>query len=215
MRSPRILIPCLFGIAVLFPGCAAHDRVIPPASSAPLVHAAEPLLHPGLPNCYRVSGVLYRGAQPSRDGFAYLETMGIKTVVDLRLHHSDEEDLEGTSLRYVGIPMQVWDPELHQLREFLSIVTDPQCRPVFVHCRRGADRTGVMVAAYRMVAEGWTTEQAIDEMMEGPFAFSELAISMPRFLRQLDVESLRTQYIQKADPPAPAIRPSNGPAQVP
>ena len=43
-------------------------------------------------------------------------------------------------------------------------MADPAKRPVFVHCKHGADRTGTMVAFYRILFEGWSKDEAIREM---------------------------------------------------
>ena len=77
---------------------------------------------------------------------------------------------------------------------FLEIVTDPEKRPVFVHCMHGADRTGTMVAVYRIVVEGWDKEKAIDEMRNGPFGFHEIWTGLPEFLKELDIEGLQKEF---------------------
>jgi protein tyrosine/serine phosphatase len=59
---------------------------------------------------------------------------------------------------------------------------------VFVHCRRGADRTGVVVAVYRVCVEGWTKEDAIAEMMTGGFHFHSSWQHLVRYVRDLDTE---------------------------
>ncbi len=101
------------------------------------------------------------------EGFKNLEESGIKTVVNLRANHGDEELLEGTSLRYVRIAMNTWAPKEEDVAKFLKIATDATAQPMFVHCQHGADRTGTMVAAYRVVVQGWTKESAVREMTAG------------------------------------------------
>jgi protein tyrosine/serine phosphatase len=46
---------------------------------------------------------------------------------------------------------------------FLAIISQ-QPKPVYVHCFLGVNRTGVMVAAYRVLIEGVSDEEAIEEM---------------------------------------------------
>ena len=151
----------------------------------------------GCGNLYKVSDTLYRGEQPTADGFKGLEKLGIKTVVNLRSLHSDRDKLEGTSLAYESIPMEAWDPEPEQVEQFLKIATDPSKQPVFVHCQHGADRTGTMVAVYRIVVEGWDRKKAIDEMCNGPFGFHEIFSGLPKFIEELDVEKLRREFADK------------------
>ena len=90
--------------------------------------------------------------------------------------------------------MDAWNPKQEQVEAFLKIVTNPGNQPVFVHCQHGADRTGTMVAIYRVVIEDWETEKAIDEMRNGPFGFHEILSGLPEFIEKLDVETLRQTY---------------------
>ncbi len=149
---------------------------------------------PGCGNLYKVSDTLYRGEQPTAEGFKELQKLGIKTVVNLRSLHSDRDELEGASLTYEHIRMEAWDPEQDEIEAFLKIVTNPNKQPVFVHCQHGADRTGTMVAIYRVVIEGWDTEKAIDEMRNGPFGFHEIFSGLPKFIEKLDTETLRKNF---------------------
>jgi protein tyrosine phosphatase (PTP) superfamily phosphohydrolase (DUF442 family) len=145
--------------------------VAPPASAAPspAAPAASSTLRPrddlpGLTNFARVSDVLYRGAQPTAEGFRTLKGMGIKTVINLRSMHSDRPLLAGTGLRYLHIRAQAWHPEDEDIAQALRIIRDPTYQPVFVHCQHGADRTGVTIAAYRIVEQGWTSSMASAEL---------------------------------------------------
>jgi protein tyrosine phosphatase (PTP) superfamily phosphohydrolase (DUF442 family) len=145
----------------------------------------------GCGNLHKVSDVLYRGEQPTVEGFKELEKMGVKTVLNLRSLHSDRDELEGVSLGYEHVRMEAWEPELEEVREALEIMTDETKQPVFVHCLHGADRTGTVVAAYRVAVEGWNKEEAIKEMREGGFGFHEMWKGLPKFIRELDVAKLK------------------------
>jgi protein tyrosine/serine phosphatase len=159
-----------------------------------LFTTAEPISLPGCGNLYKVSDVLYRGEQPTAEGFKELEKLGIKTVVNLRSLHSDRDKLEGTGLGYEHIRMEAWDPEPEQVKAFLEIVTNPEKQPVFVHCMHGSDRTGTMVAVYRMVIEGWDTEKSLDEMRNGPFGFHEIWTGLPEFIQKIDIKALQEEF---------------------
>jgi protein tyrosine phosphatase (PTP) superfamily phosphohydrolase (DUF442 family) len=123
----------------------------------------------GLPNFGIVSDRLYRGGQPENTGLAELRNLGVDIVVNLR-HEADriarEHALvEGLGMRYVSIPWRSKDgPNTGQVAQFLEVLRDNPDRRVFVHCRRGAERTGVYVASYRIAREHWTSEQALAEM---------------------------------------------------
>ncbi len=151
----------------------------------------------GCPNLCKVSDTLYRGAQPTQEGFANLKKLGIKTIVSLRDHHSDEELLAGMGLIYATIATDTWELTPDKVAAFLRIAVDPNAAPVFVHCQHGADRTGVMIAAYRMVVQNVEKKKAIREMTHGGFGYHPLWTELPDFLRKLDVDALKKQVEQE------------------
>ena len=105
--------------------------------------------------------------QPNADGIAWLKSMGIKTVLNLRHYHGDSEKqlVESAGLRYERIALASSDmPRSEQVARFLEIVRDPSLRPLYVHCQHGVDRTGAMMAVYRMEEEGWSNPEAFAEM---------------------------------------------------
>jgi DSP-PTPase phosphatase fused to NAD+ Kinase len=75
----------------------------------------------------------------------------------------------------------------------LQIVTDPEHTPVLVHCQHGADRTGTMLALYRVAVQGWTKEAAIREMTRGGYGYHKIWIELPPWIRDLDIGSLRSK----------------------
>jgi protein tyrosine phosphatase (PTP) superfamily phosphohydrolase (DUF442 family) len=110
---------------------------------------------------------LYRGAQPNAEGIAWLKSKGVKTVLNLRHFHGDTEKraVEAAGLRYERIALTSRDaPRPEQVARFLEIVRDPTLRPLYVHCQHGVDRTGTMMAVYRMEDEGWSNPEAFAEM---------------------------------------------------
>ncbi len=147
----------------------------------------------GLPNFYKVSDTLYRGAQPDDAGFTELKKLGVKTVVNLRSLHSDRSECAKSGLDYVKISAQAWEAEEDEVVEFLEILSDSAWHPVFVHCQHGADRTGLMVAVYRIVVQGWSKDEAIREMTDGGFGYHSIWKGLIEYIRNLDVDALRQQ----------------------
>jgi len=134
------------------------------------LHANAPCNNiPGLRNFARVSENLYRGAQPTEQGFKELKKMGVKTIINLRSSHSDEKMMGNYGFVYVSIPCKAWHPEDEDVAKFMRIATNPAYQPVFVHCQYGADRTGMMVAAYRIYVQGWTNYDAGKELKKYGF----------------------------------------------
>jgi protein tyrosine/serine phosphatase len=87
--------------------------------------------------------------------------------------------------------MKAWHPEHKEVVRFLQIVTNPKRTPVLVHCQHGADRTGTMITLYRIAVQGWTKEEALREMTEGGFGFHEIWTNLPKWIQELDIESIR------------------------
>jgi protein tyrosine/serine phosphatase len=145
----------------------------------------------GLPNFHRVTTNLYRCAQPTANGLRSAENLGIKTVLSLRAFHSDNDEVESTRLRTQRIYFNTWHPEEEDVLRFLKIVTDTNAGPFLVHCQHGADRTGTMIAIYRMTVQGWTKEEAIKEMTTGDFGYHTVWKNLIRYLNALDVDALR------------------------
>ena len=161
---------------------------------------ATKLDRPGLPNLFKVNDGLYRGAQPTAEGVRELERMGVKTIIGLRAHHSDKEIMRDTDLVLVRIPMNTWNMHEKDVVCFLRIATDEDRSPVFVHCQHGADRTGTMCAAYRVVIDGWTKQQALDEMTCGGFGFHSIWRNLPKFIKRLDVKKIKAEVGLDAGP---------------
>ncbi len=141
-------------------------------------------------NFYQVSDGLYRASQPDACMMRLYEEQGIKTVINLRAFHSDADKVEGTSLKLVEVPVLTWDLSMDEVVTVLQAVRDAE-KPVLVHCQHGADRTGMMVAMYRIVEQGWSKERAIAEMREGGFGFHSIWFHIDDFIMQADAEAVR------------------------
>ena len=81
-------------------------------------------------------------------------------------------------------------------------MTNPESGTVLVHCQHGADRTGLLVAVYRVVVQGWSKERAIDEMTNGGFGFHPVWKNLVAYLRHLDVARIRAEAGLVANTPA-------------
>jgi len=126
----------------------------------------------GIPNFGQVAPNLYRGAQPSDEGFTTLKNMGVQIVVDLRGGNRKKEQKAVTELgmRYISLPSQCYSPNDKTFAAFLAVVRENPGKRIFVHCHVGKDRTGMAIASYRMAMEGWSAADAMNEMKA--FGFS-------------------------------------------
>ncbi|HUS71920.1 MAG TPA: tyrosine-protein phosphatase [Sedimentisphaerales bacterium] len=156
---------------------------------------AQRLEVPGVANLHKISEDLYRGAQPSAEGMQQLKKLGVKTVVNLRSFHTDRDEIGDTGLSYEHIYMKTWHAEDKEVVRFLKIVTDPNHTPVFVHCQRGADRTGTMCAIYRIAVQGWSKDEATEEMTKGGFGFYTGWKNLINYIRELDFEEIKRRAV--------------------
>jgi protein tyrosine phosphatase (PTP) superfamily phosphohydrolase (DUF442 family) len=154
---------------------------------------AQQIAVPGIKNCFQVTTNLYRGAQPTAEGMAQLKALGIKTVINLRAWHSDRDQVAGTGLKSVRFEMEPWHGDEAEVVRFLKVVTDTNNLPAFVHCERGADRTGMMCAMYRVVVCGWSKPAAISEMKDGGFGFNPVWHDLVVFVEKSDVNQIKRE----------------------
>jgi len=180
-RLGLALAPVLVAGLVAAPAFAA-DR---PATWATRVEDTA------IANCYRVEADFYRSAQPTAEGFRRLASLGVKTVLDVAGGDGDTLVAEGTGIKLLHIPMSAFGLRDDRVLQALRILADPSNRPVVIHCQQGADRTGALVALYRVVVQGWTKEEAIREMNEGGYHHSSLFVNLDQYVQRADVGALR------------------------
>ena len=209
MKAPAITVIVVLAVALSLGCCKkasvnGQDAGVKTQGSGGRKLAVPTNDLPGLPNFARVSDDLYRGAQPTAEGFAELKKMGVKTIVNLRSVQSDRELLEGLGLGYVHISFKPWHPEEEDILAFLKVVADTGNRPVFVHCQHGADRTGTMVAIYRVAFEGWEMREAMEELPN--FGFHSIWDDLKEYLLGLDPKKL-ADAAKSFESPPPAVVP--------
>ena len=121
-----------------------------------------------IPNFDRVNDKLYRGGQPSEAGLLELGAFGIKRVIDLRetgrATENERAALSKLGIKYINVPMSGFSaPTGEQIAKILKLLNDEGPWPTFVHCRRGKDRTGTVIACYRIQHDRWSNQRALDE----------------------------------------------------
>jgi tyrosine-protein phosphatase SIW14 len=143
--------------------------------------AQQELTYKELPNLHKVSDQLYRGAQPAEAGLKKLSELGIKTIINLRGEDDrarfEEKEAKSEGLRYFNIAMPgLSAPSDDQVAQVMAIVNNPDNQPVFIHCKRGSDRTGTIVAVYRISHDGWTADRAIAEARSHGMSWAEFGM---------------------------------------
>jgi|JI6StandDraft_1071083.scaffolds.fasta_scaffold62865_2 rhodanese-related sulfurtransferase len=187
-------------VVVLLGGCMTHPPMDAAQRPAVWAQPSAALSQAGLQNVYQIDDGLYRAEQPSDDVLAQLFAgtfttpagVRFKTVVNLRETPLDAPlALPDSQTQLVDLSLKTWDVEDQDILAFLRVATNPAQRPVIVHCRHGADRTGTMVAAYRMVVQGWSADAALAEMQQGGFGYHPIWVNLKRRIAQLPVVQMR------------------------
>src|SRR5204863_3773753 len=114
-------------------------------------------------NLYKLNDSIYRSEQPDADAFHYLSSIGLKTVLDLRDSHSDTPFFKANSFTYFNVPIITRNFNDSEVVQSLRIIKNSP-KPILVHCKRGSDRTGLVMAMYRIIFENWSKDKALEEM---------------------------------------------------
>jgi len=163
---------------------AAEPRVRP-------AEWAQPVIGLSLGNCYRVSADLYRSGQPDQGDLPGLKSLGIRSLVSLYEFFPDPRAFEQAGFQLFQHRMAAGSVTEEDLRRVLASIRAAP-KPVLVHCWQGSDRSGAVVAAYRIAFQGWSREQAIDELVNGGFGFHAATYpNIVKLIRSLDVEKLK------------------------
>ncbi len=121
---------------------------------------------------HRLNDSVYRSEQPSKKGFKELEALGIKTSINFRRNKDDVKKAKGTALELIHMPLKTAELTERDIVNALRAIKDAK-KPVLVHCWHGSDRTGAIMAAYRVVFENWSKEDAISELRKPELGYHE------------------------------------------
>ena len=153
------------------------------ALAAPAAQRGLPVQE-GILNFGKISDNLYRGAQPDSSGIESLKRLGVKTIISLRktndLWKAEESVAKTNGITFVNIPMSgLGRPTPEAVQQILQIISSSPS-PVFIHCQHGCDRTGTIIACYRIMHDQWTIDAALREAKL--YGMSSLERGMKRFV---------------------------------
>lgn len=155
---------------------------------------AQPVRSAELQNFYRLDDKVYRSAQPDEEGFVELKQRGIGTILNLRNYHSDDDEAEGLNLDLQRVEMDAGSITVEQLVAALRVIRQAE-GPVLIHCWHGSDRTGTVSAGYRIIMQGWSREDAVDELINGGYGYHSIYGNIPKLLQEIDVEAVRAAVL--------------------
>ncbi|MDR0247481.1 MAG: dual specificity protein phosphatase family protein [Burkholderiales bacterium] len=143
-------------------------------------------------NFHQVTPLFYRSAQFDKKQVAKLAELKIQTVINLRNHHSDDSILAGSGITAVRVPMNTGNIGDEEVVKALRAIRQAKAKgPFLLHCQHGADRTGLITAMYRMLYQGWTRAQALDEMQNGGYGYHAIWRNIPAYIEQANLDKIR------------------------
>jgi tyrosine-protein phosphatase SIW14 len=153
-----------------------------------------------VPNFARVNDRLYRGGQPRKEGIQKLATLGVTTIINLRDDDdralTEESEAKAAGIRYFNVPFkELGRPKDSDVDKVLSLIDAKENGVVFVHCHRGEDRTGTVIALYRISHDHWTDEQAIHEAKQ--FGMKFWQVSMRHYIS--DYYDKKSGHLSKSE----------------
>jgi hypothetical protein len=205
----RSVIVAFIAAIVMTAGGSAFAQVAPIGATGTFVAI------PGVPNAGNVTGNLFRGAQPKDSAYAGLQKLGMNIVVDLRGESgevsNEKKAVESLGMKFVNLPWSGTSlPSRDQLLTFFTLLRDNPDKKIFLHCQYGADRTGVMIALYRIAVDHWTSEQAITEMKNFHY-HSFMLPHLAKYVKDFPAALLADPSLAGA---VPGARPAQPAAQV-
>jgi len=117
-------------------------------------------------------GKLYRSAQLSPEQLQDLiKTQNIRTVINLRgarpgenWYDNEVKVIRATGVSYITLPLSAnHEPDSQTLAKLTEIL-DNAPQPILVHCKAGADRTGLASALFELRKMGKPVDQAEDQL---------------------------------------------------
>lgn len=185
------------------------------AAGLPLAVMAATTTVAGVGNFEKVSDHVYRGAQPTDEGFRSLAKIGIATVIDLQPYGderslAEEKAVKVDGMQYINMGMHGMEtPSDATVAKVLSILEGTQSGPVFVHCHRGADRTGGIIAVYRIEHDHWDNAKALKEARQMGMSWYQTAIQ--HYVLKYQSKAAGTATPEVASVAAPAATTSMAP----
>ena len=159
-------------------------------------------------NLHQVDAKIWRSAQPTHSHFHLLEKQGIGEVLTLRDWHPDND--VASRFKFHQITMRAGEIKDEEIVKALRILVSAE-KPVLIHCYHGSDRTGAVVAMYRMVVQNWTREKAIEELMEPKHGHhARIFPGIRKYLQTVDIEKVRREVYAKPLP-KPEVTPPGRP----
>ncbi len=175
----------IVGVLILMAADAGAELRVRP------IDWAQPVIGFKIDNFYKIDEAVYRSEQPNSKDMKALEEAGIRSALNLREYHSDADEAKGTHIQLYRVAMNAGEIYDTLIAKALYSI-DRAKKPILIHCWHGSDRTGAVVAMYRMVFQNWPREKAIDEFKNGGFGYHEWWYpNIENYLKTVDIEKMK------------------------
>jgi len=152
-------------------------------------------------NLYQVDNFLFRSEQLRAEDIPLIKANNINAIVSLRFfgHDKDQEELaevvENTQVSLYSQPLKSWHVTPREIAQTLQQIKELQAqnKRVLVHCYHGADRTGLIIAMYRIIDQGWSIGAAKEEMTAGGFGYHPIWVNLEKMLNPATVDDIRQE----------------------
>jgi tyrosine-protein phosphatase SIW14 len=182
----KLIISC-FLIGLFLLACGISKSI----ENRPL-NWAQKVQTTSLQNLYKVDDNLFRSEQPTKIGMKELQELGVKTILNVRNLRNDKCEAKSTQLILKRKRINTWTINYDEVVAALKLIKDSP-KPVLIHCKHGSDRTGCVVAAYRISFQNWSKEEAINEFKSGGYGYHEDAFkNVFELLESIDIEKLKS-----------------------
>ena len=192
--TPRIILHAAAPVLLSVLAACSDSPAVP---TVPQPERAQAVALSGVENLHRVSEELYRSGQPESEGFTALEQMGVRSVLNLREYHKDTRKARHTNLHLMAYPVAAGQVTAADVENCLRLLQDAP-KPALVHCWHGSDRTGIVVAAYRIIYQGWSIEAAEKEFRDDTYGHHEFWYgNLVQLLRSTDWQAMKQRLSEK------------------
>ena len=146
-------------------------------------------------NFYQISADVFRSEQPDVNLVPQLKQNRIDVVINLRSRDLDSTQLKDQNLKLIHIPINTWSINREDLLQVMFEIQQAKAfeQKILIHCYHGSDRTGASIAMYRIIFEGWSTQDALDEMKYGGYGFHPIWINIEKIFTPENIKWIREQ----------------------
>ena len=146
-------------------------------------------------NFYQISADVFRSEQPDVNLVPQLKQNRIDVVINLRSRDLDSTQLKDQNLKLIHIPINTWSINREDLLQVMFEIQQAKAfeQKILIHCYHGSDRTGASIAMYRIIFEGWSTQDALDEMKYGGYGFHPIWINIEKIFTPENIRWIREQ----------------------